>query len=815
MGLKIAEVVINTQLKSLDKIYHYLADDSLQLEKGMCVEVPFGRGNKTVFGYFTGFCDKSDFIGNLKQILRVADNIPRISSKDAELAEYIKKTCFVTTSAALRLMLPPNIKTKSEKTVRLVNHNYSDDAITPLQRSVLDTLNATKKEVSVFKLTESLGLKSSSVITTLAKKGYVAFGEKIIGAPKEKTVRTVYINDDLTDVDFIVHTLQKQAKKACSAFEILLEHSPLPLADLCELASCSYETVNVLVRRGLAVIETVSAYEYEEKDESSVQTILPELTEQQKSALAGIKSFIDTRNSTPILLHGVTGSGKTEVFLRAAQHCLSTGKNAIILVPEISLTPQMASRFISRFGNDVAILHSGLSMGERYEQWMKIKNGTVRLAVGARSAIFAPFDNIGLIVVDEEHDSSYKSESSPRYSAVNTAIFRSRQHGACLLLASATPSIDSYYNASCGKYKLINLTKRFNNNPLPDVELVDMRSELANGNHSIFSRRLIEEIEKNLKSGEQTILFLNRRGHSTFVSCRTCGYVAKCPHCSISLTYHSSDAKLHCHYCGHTAENLYMCPSCGSVYVKHFGTGTQRAEEELKSIFPEISVIRMDADTTSKKLSHEKILWKFGNENINVLLGTQMVSKGLDFPNVTLVGAINADSMLNMDDCRAAERTFAQLTQVCGRAGRANRPGRAIVQTYSPGDPVLLCAQKHDYAGFYDGEIKMRQAFANPPFTKIVCLLFSGDDEATVQQCAENINNLLYSLVKDDTRLCTEYFGVSSAPINRINGKHRYRILMKTSSAKILDVLAEIQTHHISTGSPIYMDISINPNSIL
>ena len=807
--MKIAEVIINSQVKSVGGIYHYMADDSVKT--GMRVLVPFGGNNKTCEGYIIGFAEKSEYKGELKTIKSVIQSEPVLSEERIKLAEYISKTCLVSMAQALRLMLPPLLAVKTEKRVSLLKET---DGLTELQQNIVSILRAAGRDIEIKKLMRAANLKSLSAINTLEKKGVIEVKTKMVGGSGEKTRQFASVSIEETEYDYALDELLKASPKAARAFEILSEQGSMPVSELMAAADCGRSSVSLLEKRGYAIIEEKKVYR-RPSELGEVRDIPKTPTSQQKKAIDTITDKLSFGKQETILLHGVTGSGKTEVFLHAAAECIRQGKNAIILVPEISLTPQMADRVTARFGSSVALLHSGLSMGERYDEWCRIKNGEVKLVVGARSAIFAPFDNVGLIIVDEEHDDSYKSESSPCYSAVNVALFRGRQYGSVVILASATPSVSTYWRAKQGKYSLLELTDRFNKQKMPDVEIVDMRNELATGNKSMISQRLKEEIWKNLSAGEQTILFLNRRGFSTFVTCRSCGYTMKCPHCEISLTYHSDKNRLVCHYCGFETENPYTCPDCGGPHIRYFGTGTQKIEDELKRLFPEISVIRMDADTTSGRHAHQNILNKFEKEKIDVLIGTQMVTKGIDFPLVTLVGVISADTMLNMDDYRAAERSFSMLTQVTGRAGRGQTPGRAIIQTYNPASPALILARTQDYKRFYQGEIKLRQMLKNPPFVRIINIVISGEDEGETQKYAHFINGVLKKCLEKYNVKCADYFEPSKSPLSKIKNKFRYRILLKVSGEKILDVLKDMLGEHENRKSKISVNAMINPTSVL
>ena len=476
--------------------------------------------------------------------------------------------------------------------------------------------------------------------------------------------------------------------------------------------------------------------------------------------------------------------------MQLIEKIIQKNKTAIVLVPEISLTPQMVERFIARFGQEkIAVLHSKLSIGERYDQWNKIKNGECKIVIGARSAIFAPIQNLGLIIIDEEHDSSYKSEKNPRYNAKELAGYMAKKNNIPLVLGSATPDISTYYKAENNKIEMLKLTKRANESNLPKVDVIDLREELANGNRSILSRKLYEEIEKNLKDKKQTILFLNRRGYSTFVMCRDCGYTVKCKNCNITMTYHIKTNKLKCHYCGHEEKNLTECPECHSKNIKYFGTGTQRLEEDINKIFPEATTIRMDIDTVTRKNSHEEILNKFKNDNINILIGTQMVVKGHHFPNVTLVGVIAADSSLYIEDYRANERTFQILTQVAGRAGREKLPGRVIIQTYNPDNFAIECSKKQNYDEFYETEIELRKQLKYPPFCDIISIGLTDTDNNKIKNVSERLYNNISRTIKNE-KMDFNIYKPLPCPIDKIKNKYRWRIILKGKlNNKIINII--------------------------
>jgi len=511
------------------------------------------------------------------------------------------------------------------------------------------------------------------------------------------------------------------------------------------------------------------------------------LTPDQRAAIESIEKD----NRTVQLLHGITGSGKTEIYLNLIAKCLKKGQSSIFLVPEISLTPQMLSQLRARFGKNAAILHSGLSAGEKFDEWWRLRTGEAKIAIGARSAIFAPLENVGVIIIDEEHDSSYVSESAPRYSTFDVASLRAKYNGCKLVLGSATPAVETYKRAKEGEFNLIRLTKRINQKPLPEIVIADMRREVRRGNNSPFSLVLQEEIEKCLENEKQAILFLNRRGYSQTVICKECGYVAKCEACDVSLTYHRDEDCLKCHYCGARYGMLSGCPECGSRKLSYAGTGTQRIVESLQKLYPAARILRMDNDTTSGKEGHYKILKAFGERRADILVGTQMIAKGHDFPAVTLVGILDADMSLHFSDYRSGERTFQLLTQVSGRSGRADEKGKVVLQTFDPENEVLRFATSYDYEGFYENEISLRAAMAFPPFSKIVRVLVSGEDDKKTMEALRLVYSELESLYLANAEKFL-FFNKMRAPIKRIQNKFRYQVLMRLSDTSVLPKIYEI-----------------------
>ncbi len=552
-------------------------------------------------------------------------------------------------------------------------------------------------------------------------------------------------------------------------------------------------------------------------DESTAD---PELLPEQRRAVDQLTAALP--GGGRFLLHGVTGSGKTEVYIRLIRRALEVGRTAIVLVPEIALTPQMAAWFHGRFGGDAAVLHSALSAGERFDEWRRIRSGEARVVIGARSAIFAPVNNLGVIVVDEEHETSYQSDHRPRYDAREVAWKRADQHGAVLVLGSATPSITTYMRAMPGvrpenRLTLIELRQRANGRPMPEVEVVDMRGEFERGNHSIFSAKLAGELRRCLDDGHQAMLFINRRGHSTFVSCRACGYVVKCDQCDVTMTWHQAENALRCHYCGRTLPPPKKCPKCGSKYIKYFGAGTQKVQEEVRRLFPDARVARLDIDTTREKDAHERILSRFKRGEANVLVGTQMIAKGLDFPNVALVGVVAADLSLNLPDYRSVERTFQLITQVAGRAGRAEVPGRVVVQTYDPEHYGIALAAAQDYRAFYTRESAHRRAALYPPFTMIARIIYSGRDAGTVAAAAQADEARLGAYLDESgARADTVQLGAMEAPISMIRGDTRWQLLIKLYfKADLEAVAARMQALADAAPDGVRAELEINPNSMI
>ena len=741
----VAEVIIDTSVKSLNKTFDYEipTDLSDKVIVGSRVFVPFGNQKNLEEGIVVKIKEMSEY--KVKEIKGLQKE--QIKSEYISLAKWMSYRYFCNIAECLKLMLPPGRTAKditkrvNEKTVNCFEINKSEDEI----REALDN--------------------------------------NLIRSEKQKNV-----------------------------LEYLLNNGKSTMSDIQLFNDASLAVVNSLVKKGFVrkEIEKVSRNPFVHK--IGVKSVDLELTNEQQLAYNSIK------NSGEYLLYGITGSGKTEIYLQLIEKMLKQGKTSIMLVPEISLTPQTIDRFIARFGEEeIAVLHSKLSTGERFDEWNKIKDGKAKIIIGARSAIFAPAQNLGLIVIDEEHDESYQSEASPRYDSIEVAEYLCNKFNISLVLGSATPSMREFYKAKMGKINLLTLSQRANNSTLPKVEIVDLRDELANGNKTMISCKLQEEIKKNIETKKQTILYFNRRGFSSFLMCQDCGHTFKCDRCDITLTYHKVENKLKCHYCGEEYQIPKECPQCGSKNIKYIGAGTQKLEEQIKEMFPMASTIRMDIDTVSKKNSHEIILDKFRQENINILIGTQMVVKGHHFPNVTLVGAIFADTSLNIGDFRANERTFQTLTQVAGRAGRGNDEGRVIIQTFNPENYAIQYSKTQNYDLFYSTEIGIRKQLKYPPFCDIIAIALTGNNEKNLVTFSKNIHMYLRD------RVIKEKFGVLlyspvQCPIYKIKDKYRMRILIKClyddRMHKLLnDMLEKFEKESKKFGSKVI--IQVNPNNML
>ena len=681
------------------------------------------------------------------------------------------------------------------------------------------------KEIS--KLEDMLSDKQIELAKWMAKRYFCNISEciKLMQTPgtrtknkekriQDKMINTIYLKKDYSEIEFEIETNLIKSEKHIKILKFIKDNEGATIPEIEMFTNCSRAIVNTLIKNGyLEIVETKIERNplANKKIEKSSKL---ELTEEQKIAYEKIEKSIEEKRYEQFLLFGVTGSGKTEIYMQLIEKVLEKDKKAIMLVPEISLTPQMIERFISRFGKEkLAVLHSKLSIGERHDEWIKIKQNKANIIIGARSAIFAPVQNLGIIIIDEEHDTSYKSEATPKYNAIEIANKIAKEVKIPIVLGSATPDIATYYKAQEGKITKLELTKRANNSNLPKIEIIDLKQELANGNRSMLSFELYKSIDENLKKQYQTILFLNRRGYSTFIMCRDCGYTVKCKNCNISMTYHSFEKKLKCHYCGYEEPIVTTCPECGSKKIRYFGTGTQKLEDEIHKQFPKATTIRMDIDTVTKKNSHEEILNEFKNKGIDILIGTQMVVKGHHFPKVTLVGVVAADSSLNMNDYRANEKTFQILVQVAGRAGRENLPGKVIIQSYNPENFSIQAAKNQNYIEFYETEITLRKQLKYPPFCDIIVIGFNSNSESKIKAISENMYK---SLIEKNLENCNIY-KPSPSPIDKIQNRYRWRIIIKSNmNEKLNDILnQELRKIYEKNDRSVNISIDVNPNNMI
>ncbi|HPR80515.1 MAG TPA: primosomal protein N' [Enterococcus sp.] len=768
----LAEIIVDVPTMQTDQPFTYYVPDKLAevIEVGMRVEVPFGNSDRHVQGFVTGLLD-TEAKTNLKPIIRTLDLAPVLNQELLQLADYMKETTFAFKITCFQTMLPSVMKAEYQKKFVLIDRNH------PVHTYFSESESLAWQEV------ESLGLLNQ--FKKLRAENVVELQYVVKNKNKVKTIRYVksLINPD--QLLSVIETIKKTAKRQKQLVELLVEHPTQPISFYKE-QGLTTSILNQGVDNGWLVFEEVEAYRDPYKHRTFEQTHSLALNNEQQQAVETILSSATQEKSDVFLLEGITGSGKTEVYLQTIASLLAQGKTAMMLVPEIALTPQMVERFKSRFGEAVAVLHSGLSYGEKYDEWRKIERKEAQVVVGARSAIFAPLENIGVIIIDEEHEASYKQEEAPRYQARDLAIWRGKYHHCPVILGSATPSLESRARAQKKVYHLLHLSQRANPNAtLPSVQVVDLKDEFVQKNTSTFSRILQEKISDRLAKKEQIVLLLNRRGYSSFVMCRDCGHVLPCPNCDISLTLHMDTKTMRCHYCGHDEAIPHRCPDCGGNKIRYYGTGTQKVEEELQALFPEARIVRMDVDTTRRKGAHEKILQTFGEQKADILLGTQMIAKGLDFPNITLVGVLNADTALNLPDFRSSERTFQLLTQVSGRAGRAEKAGEVIIQTFNPDHHAIVLAQAQDYEQFYQKEMQMRHQSGYPPYYFTVKISCSHPEEQVVAKKMFQIAQKVRQTLSPQSIL----LGPIPSGVARVKNRYHYQLIIKYKKEPLLQGL--------------------------
>ncbi|MGL9838577.1 primosomal protein N' [Enterococcus faecium] len=760
-----AEVIVDVPTMQTDQPFTYLVPSEMEtaLQVGMRVEVPFGNGNRHVQGFVMAI-QKSEESANpsLKAVIRLLDLAPVVNEELLSLADYMKKITYAFKITCLQTMLPSVMKAEYDKLIYPL-------ADTPEVQVLFD-----QREVISWKEAEEEG--SLSQLIRWRQEQLVDIKYEVHTRNKVKTIRLVRSLLTEKQIEEEWAKLRQNAKKQKELLLCLSELSQEEPIAYFKNKGISTAVLNQGKEKGWLKFIESERYRDPYKDRVFDQTTALELNAEQKNAVEQIITAGQQQKDQVFLLEGITGSGKTEVYLQAIADVLSENKTAIMLVPEIALTPQMVERFKGRFGESVAVLHSGLSQGEKYDEWRKIEREEAQVVVGARSAIFAPLKNIGLIIIDEEHESSYKQDETPRYHARDLAIWRSKYHHCPIVLGSATPSLESRARAQKGVYQLLQLNHRAKAAAqLPAIEIVDMREEFQNHRTSTFSANLQEKIQNRLDKKEQTVLLLNRRGYSSFVMCRDCGFVLPCPNCDISLTLHMDTRSMRCHYCGHEEPIPNRCPNCGGNKIRYYGTGTQKVEEELRELYPQARILRMDVDTTRRKGAHEQILQKFGAKEADILLGTQMIAKGLDFPEVTLVGVLNADTSLNLPDFRSSEHTFQLLTQVSGRAGRAEKAGEVVIQTFNPQHYAIELAKKQNYEQFYQQEMHVRHRGGYPPYYFTVKITASHPEEQVAAKKIFQIANQLKEVLSPQSLL----LGPTPSIILRVKNRYYYQLIIK------------------------------------
>lgn len=818
--LKIAKVAVEGTLYHFDMEFDYIIPENIDTNNlvGSRVLVPFGLGNKkkhgVVFEVVSGKLDEK-----IKPIYAVLDKAPLLSVEMISLARWMKRRYYCTLFDAVKTMLPSGINRK------LVNYYKLSDNINFLEKfdlndieiNIIEILKKKDKFISYKKLQLETSVDNlDKILLRLKKLGIILQKEDSINKVSDASIKMVSV----TDIGKVKNLNLKLTQKQKKVYDAIKACSEISVKEVCYYTGVTTSVVDSLVKKGIVYYFENQVYRNPYKNIEKLynkEDIL--LSDEQKTSFNNLYKEYTSGKASVSLLYGVTGSGKTAVFMKLIEAVRKDKKGIIVMVPEIALTSSLIRQFHQRFGEKVAVFHSGLSVGERADEWKRVKNGDADIAIGTRSAVFAPFENLGLIIMDEEQEYTYKSDSSPRFHARDIAKFRCKQNNTLLVLASATPSIESYYMALNGRYSLNTISRRYGQANLPKVKIVDLNEEINKGNNSAFSEILIKELVENLQNNKQSIILMNRRGYNTFASCRACNEVLTCPNCSISLTYHSANGRLMCHYCGYSVEFTDECPNCHEHEIRYLGFGTQKIEEDLQKVVPEARILRMDADTTMAKFSHDRKFRLFSEGKYDIMIGTQMVAKGLDFDNVTLVGVLSADQSLYNNDFRSYERTFSLLTQVVGRAGRGNYAGRAIIQTYTPENSVISLAAQQNYDEFYNSEIKMRKAMLYPPFVDLCVICFSGKNQERILSAAKDFFNMLRKLAsKDYSELPLRVLEPSQTTIIKLNNKYRHKLIIKFRNSRrfqelISRLLVWFEKDKKYSEVSVYVDV--NPDMII
>ena len=816
---RFAKVIVRNNSIYTDNLFTYEIPEFLSenIKIGHRVLVPFGIYNKPVEAFVFDIVSELDEDIKTKKVVDILDEEPIFSKDDISLIGWMRNKYLCTYIDCINLLYPKGYKLNNYKVLTLINDDL--DNLSDCEMNLIKIIKENHGCIKLEKIKKVPNL--NNLIYKLQKKNIIDVKWEYKNHKNEKKDYIIDIPKQIKNIDsYILENKVRLGSKQKELIKFVQENKPIELSKINYVFPSCRQSILKLEEKGLVCIEEIDLYR-KPKEIYSVEDKKINLNEEQLNTVNIIKSEMFEENKKPYMIHGVTGSGKTEVYMEIIEYSLSQGLDSIVLVPEISLTPQTISRFKNKFGDIVGVFHSQLSEGEKHDVYKQIKEGKIRILIGARSALFAPFTSLGVIIIDEFHEGAYKSEKNPKFNSIDVAKYIANKRDVSLVLGSATPSVEEYFNALNGEYKLLEINQRANKKPMPKIEVVDMKEELMVGNKSIFSNKLKVEIQSALNCGNQVILFLNRRGFSNFVSCRKCGYVFTCENCDISLTYHKKNNTGKCHYCGYEKEIPKECPECKSKYIKPFGIGTQKIEEEIKLIFPNINVLRLDKDTTSRKGEFENILNDFKNKKADVLIGTQMLSKGLDFENVTLVGILSADMILKFPDFRSSETTFQLITQVAGRAGRSEKEGKVILQTYDTDHYAIRHAIKYDFKGFYEDEIKIRKAFEYAPFNNMISVVISGKDNAKVEKNARKMYDSLVYLLRERGISNLEFIlGPNPCSISKINQNFRWQILFKDDDIEI-NLLKGIIKYICITKRDIVFDkdtnisIDINPYSVL
>lgn len=815
-----AEIAVENLTYSVDKLFSYSVPEQFEdkVFVSQRVLVPFGQSRKPKIGVIVNLTDqKPSDVKRIRKISQLIDDEPILNEEMISLAKWMSERYFCTVFDCCKAMLPCGINYKLRAQYAVKDKNADISSLNETQREIFTFLSGADSYVEKQKICQSLGLSEDiRDFDILEKKGFLlrAYDAKRnVGELHEKMIKLSENYEEIV-------SLSKLTEKQKSVVELLKEVQTASEKEVCVLLGITSAVCKALEKK--EICETYDRPVMRNPVEHGAESFeTTQLSDLQQEVYEGLKRYcFDCRDGGgAALLYGVTGSGKTRVYLKLIRDVVDSGRSVIVMVPEISLTPQTVDIFKRSFGKKIAVFHSALSMGERADEFKRVKSGEAVIAIGTRSAVFAPFENLGLIIMDEEQEHTYKSESNPRYHAREVAKFRASKNGALLLMASATPSIESYAKAKSGKYKLFTLEERFGKASLPEVICVNLNEEQNGSERNFVSRRLLDELEINLKRKEQSIILLNRRGYNTFVVCKKCSNVVTCPYCSISMTYHSSNNRLMCHYCGYTTNMVDKCSVCGSENIRYSGVGTQKIESDLQKLLPEAKILRIDADTTSTRRAFEDKFELFRKGEYDIMVGTQMVAKGLDFPNVTLVGVISADRQLYDDDYRGTERTFSLLTQVIGRSGRGEKKGRAVIQTYTPDNETIIFAKDQDYDSFYNYEIKLRKMMIYPPYCDLCTVCFVGEDDTK----AKTASYAFFTLLKrklDEKKGSVNVIALGPAPLKivKVGNKYRYRLILKCKNSRafrsmISDLLIEFSKNKLFSDISAFADI--NPENLL